>query len=97
MAGNRGCIEGGPRASCFNLITFHSTVGGGGGGGPWWVGRYKISLIHKNSPSVSRRSFCPREIKISARGRIIDSRGTRGIPSIPTSLFLFPRTKSPAG
>lgn len=43
MGGNRdreggggGCIEGGPRASCFNLITFHSMRGLGGGGG---VGR----------------------------------------------------------
>lgn len=80
-----GCIEGGPRASCFNLITFHSMRGGIGEAG--WT-RNKISLIHKNFRSVSRLSFCPREIKIPALGgRIIDNVGTRA--GFPRSNFFF--------
>lgn len=80
-----GCIERGPRASCFNLITFHSMRGGIGEAG--WT-RNKISLIHKNSRSVSRLSFCPREIKIPALGgRIIDNVGTRA--GFPRSNFSF--------
>lgn len=43
--------------------------------GKKWGGRNKISLIHKNSPFVSRRSFCPREIKIPAPSNVIDRRG----------------------
>lgn len=50
--------------------------------------RNKISLIHKNSRSVSRLSFCPREIKIPALGgRIIDNVGTRA--GFPRSNFSF--------
>ena len=56
--------------------------------------RNKISLIHKNSRSVSRLSFCPREIKIPALGgRIIDNVGTRaGFPrsNFSFSFFFFP-------
>lgn len=66
-----------------NYIPFDA----GGRGEAGWT-RNKISLIHKNSRSVSRLSFCPREIKIPARGgRIIDNVGTRA--GFPRSNFSF--------